>query len=469
MSFITFIFISLITYNFSYDLDENKIKQIDEMINNQMKEAKLKTVGFIITNSTTTLYQNVYGETNGISEKTPFVIGSITKSFTSLALLKLNISLNQTLDNFNLGDYLDEELLKDITVGELLNHTSGLDSFSSRRIADKGNYFYSNYGFGLLGKIIEQKSNEKYSDFVKNEIFKPLNMINSHATYNSAIIDSYDNFLGSCSKYKSLESEYKFNDGFFIPAGYISVPIEDMGYYLRFYLNKDNKQYVSQITEGKVEIGYNIKYGMGMVITNRSDYIKYSHSGVTASFLSQMYIYPEIDIGFFVVINTNDIICGMPTTQFMNNLESLIIYDIYDGIDSSLFFSIHFTIDILIILIIAFPLIYLIITIVRKIKRKKYTWFIGVKGIISFSFDFLVLIILPITILIIFYATHLKYITIFKRDVSFIIVMVTVLLMLNFIIKLIYLILYKKFIEVRGEETDNKVEQISLRYSDEEE
>ena len=273
------------------------------MINNQMKEAKLKTVGFIITNSTTTLYQNVYGETNGISEKTPFVIGSITKSFTSLALLKLNISLNQTLDNFNLGDYLDEELLKDITVGELLNHTSGLDSFSSRRIADKGNYSYSNYGFGLLGKIIEQKSNEKYSDFVKNEIFKPLNMINSHAAYNSAIIDSYDNFLGFCSKYKSLESEYKFNDGFYISAGYISVPIEDMGYYLRFYLNKDNKQYASQITEGKVEVGYNIKYGMGMVIANRSDYIKYNHSGATASFLSQMYIYPDIDIGFFVVIN----------------------------------------------------------------------------------------------------------------------------------------------------------------------
>ena len=129
-----------------------------------MKNAKLKTVWFIITNSTTTLYQNVYGETNGISEKTPFVIGLITKSFTSLASLKLNISLNQTLDNFNLGDYLDEKLKKDITIGELLNHTSGLDSFSSLRIVDKGNFSYSNYGFGLLGKIIEEKSGENYSD-----------------------------------------------------------------------------------------------------------------------------------------------------------------------------------------------------------------------------------------------------------------------------------------------------------------
>ena len=206
-----------------------------------------------------------------------------------------------------------------------------------------------------------------------------------------------------------------------------------------------------------------------MSITNRKDYIKYSHSGSTASFLSQMYIYPDIDIGFFVVTNINDIFSATNNLQFMNNLESLIVYDIYDGINSSLFFYIHFTIDIVIILIIAIPSIYLIITIVRKIKRKKYTWFIGVKGIISFSLDFLILIILPITILIFFYATYLKYITIYKRDIAFIIVTITVILMVNFVIKLVYLILYKKFIEVRGEETDNKIEPIVQNYSSEEE
>ena len=41
--------------------------------------------------------------------------------------------------------------------------------------------------------------------------------------------------------------------------------------------------------------------------------------------------------------------------------------------------------------------------------------------------------------------------------------------MVNFIIKLVYLILYKKFIEVQEEETDNKVEPIARNTSDEEE
>ena len=47
--------------------------------------------------------------------------------------------------------------------------------------------------------------------------------------------------------------------------------------------------------------------------------------------------------------------------------------------------------------------------------------------------------------------------------------MVTVFLMVNFIIKLVYLILYKKFIEVQKEEDDNKIEPIDLGYSGEEE
>ena len=81
----------------------------------------------------------------------------------------------------------------------------------------------------------------------------------------------------------------------------------------------------------------------------------------------------------------------------------------------------------------------------RRIKRRKYTLFIGVKGKIIFSVDVLVLIILPLILLIVCYATDpsLKYTTIFNRDITFIIIIVTLTLILNFIIKIVYLLLYK--------------------------
>ena len=57
--FIFLIFlISLFINSINYELSQDRIKKLDEIINSLMKLAKLKTVGFIITNSTNTIYQN---------------------------------------------------------------------------------------------------------------------------------------------------------------------------------------------------------------------------------------------------------------------------------------------------------------------------------------------------------------------------------------------------------------------------
>ena len=58
--FSIFIIVSLFVYNTTFELTEDKIKILDEMIQSQMKKAKLNTVGVIITNKTSTIFQNVY-------------------------------------------------------------------------------------------------------------------------------------------------------------------------------------------------------------------------------------------------------------------------------------------------------------------------------------------------------------------------------------------------------------------------
>ena len=99
----------------AFNLDETRKKKLEELIKTQMKLADIHTMGIVISNKTDTIFQNVFGEDTKANSQTPFIIGSISKSFTALSILQLNISLNQTLDNFNLDDYLDEDLLKDIT------------------------------------------------------------------------------------------------------------------------------------------------------------------------------------------------------------------------------------------------------------------------------------------------------------------------------------------------------------------
>ena len=67
---------------------------------------------------------------------------------------------------------------KDITISELLNHSSGLNSFSSSIISKRGTFSYSNYGYALLGKIIEKISKKSYHDYLDEKIFNDENQIN---------------------------------------------------------------------------------------------------------------------------------------------------------------------------------------------------------------------------------------------------------------------------------------------------
>ena len=464
--FIFLIFlISLFINSINYELSQDRIKKLDEIINSLMKLAKLKTVGFIITNSTNTIYQNIYGEIDKVTTKSPFILGSVSKSFTALGLLNLNISLNQTLNKYDLNDYINEKDAKDITISELLNHSSGLDSFSSHRIYNKGYFNYSNYGFALLGKIIEKESNKKYEDYMSETIFKPLKMINTHASYHPDIIDSYDFFLGFRTKYRNIESE--IGDGFYVPAGFISSSVEDMGNYLRFYLNKseENQKYVKQMTEGNFSVGYNINYGMGMVIQKKNGQTIYHHNGDTNSFSSKLVIYPELDIGFFLVTNTRDSLCLGPREEFFEAIENYLILDSFDGLDNSSFFFNHFTYDIIFLFIIAIPLTYLIITIIRKIKLKKYSWFIGIKGKIIFGFDLFILVIAPIVFIIIFYTVNptIKMAIDMIRDLKFIIFAPSSILFFIFLIKLGYFFTYNKLFN-KYDLSNRNIENMDLDY-----
>ena len=441
--FYCFLFLQLFILISAYDLDDKKKRQLENLINKEMKLANMHTLGIVITNKTDTLYQNIFGESDAANTKTPFVIGSVSKSFTALATLKLNISLNNTLDKYDLGDYLDEDLLKDITVGELLNHTSGLDSFSPKRVTQRGTYSYSNYGFALLGKIIEKESKKNYADYIEENIFKPLNMNNTRAKYRDSIIDSYDNFLGARCKYTSLKKEMEQKDGFYIPAGFISTSVEDMGDYLRFYLNESNIEYISNMTVCNLEVFYNRFYGLGMMVTKRSDHIVYEHGGTTNSFRSYLSVYPDLDLGIFMVANTADILFKQSISQFFTDINDFLAYGLYNGVDGSLSFCAHFTFDIIFFILIGIPITYLVITSVRKIKRKKYTWFENTKGKIIFGVDVFVLCILPIIILIFCYGVNGDVTDV--KDLLFVVIVICIALWLNFIVKIVYIILYKKY------------------------
>ena len=141
-----------------------------------------------------------------------FRLGSLTKQFTAVAILMLEQEglLKVTDDiNLHLPDYPTHG--KIITIENLLTHTAGIfnmtaiPGFFANTSQTEMNteelleifkdlpldfepgtkMSYSNSGYVILGAIIEKISNKSYGTFVKERIFAPLGMNNSH--YGSAI------------------------------------------------------------------------------------------------------------------------------------------------------------------------------------------------------------------------------------------------------------------------------------------
>nr|WP_255682805.1 serine hydrolase domain-containing protein [Dyella sp. 2HG41-7] len=159
--------------------------------------------------------QIVFDECRGLAERTfnvpvdhqtKFHIGSIDKMFTAVAIAQLveagKLSWNDTLAKL-VPDYPDQAIAKKITVWQLLHHTSGLGDFlvpeffeHSERYVNPADYVgfiarqpvlsepgkqlnYSNAGYMLLGRIIENVSGESYFDYIQRHVFEPAHMVSS--------------------------------------------------------------------------------------------------------------------------------------------------------------------------------------------------------------------------------------------------------------------------------------------------
>ena len=135
--------------------------------------------------------------------KTRFRIGSMNKMFTAVATLQLakagKLDVKDTVGKY-LTDYPNKDIASKVTITHLLTHTGGTGDifgpeFEAHRLelktiddylklyGSRGPKFepgtrweYSNYGFILLGAIIERVSGQSYYDYVREHIFEPAGM-----------------------------------------------------------------------------------------------------------------------------------------------------------------------------------------------------------------------------------------------------------------------------------------------------
>lgn len=295
-----FLFIIIISSLFPQKLQaQSEMKEkLDNMLNGFPQKAPGGVVVVLENNSI--LYSGAYGLANlewNIPNATniKYRIGSLTKTFTAIAILQLEDEKKLTLQD-KVKIWLPELDIDDrITIGNLLSHTSGIQSNNKELGFLPGERMnYSNYGYILLGQIISKCSGTSYDNYIKEHIFKPLGMNDSGYEHSNEIITR-------------KASGYRFVQNGVIPAPYFDMegPGAAGGLYstandlILFEKALSGNSCINKMllekafTPYELNNGQETTYGFGWMVRNYKGWREVSHGGDIEGFNCYFAHFPD--------------------------------------------------------------------------------------------------------------------------------------------------------------------------------
>lgn len=313
------------------DRNSNK-KQIDNYsnrIDSLIQTSKPRSFNgvILITQNGKTKYSKAFGFAN-FEKKTPltlennFRIQSNSKQITAVLTLK-EVEKGKIDLQSRIREYLPEikqPWADTVTVHQLLNMSSGIISIDKPLIFEPGtDYRYSNPAYGILGKIIEKVTGNKYVNLANN-LFADQKMNNTFCyemgmdANHNMLVNGYtiSNGQPELVDFYSIErgrTEEEWNN--FIPAGGIISNLEDLNTWDinlhsgKILKPKTYKQMVDYNITGQHDAFGNEKigYGYGVRIDNKSSFKNIGHAGRGLGFASTKFYIPEKNIDVIMLEN----------------------------------------------------------------------------------------------------------------------------------------------------------------------
>ncbi|WP_426476214.1 serine hydrolase domain-containing protein [Chryseobacterium sp. CBSDS_008] len=247
-----------------------------------------------------------------IDSNTIFAIGSVSKQFTAVLILlqmeqgKLSVKdkASKYLKEFQTREY------ENITIHQLLNHTSGLNMLGGKLMFKSGSdFFYSNDGFNTLGKIVEKVSGKPYSENVL-ELFKKAGMTHSSTGDIFTGKNFASAYLGTPGTFQEVPNMPKRLGGREIgtPAGGILSTIQDLHswnnalYGGKILKPETLKMFMAKSSERRHAIFGKMGYAYGIML-NIGQPNSYFHSGYIKGSPSLNIYYPDTKTSVIILSN----------------------------------------------------------------------------------------------------------------------------------------------------------------------
>jgi len=255
-----------------------------------------------------------------IAPEMVFRLGSITKQFTAMAILKLAEQGKLALDD-EITKYLPDAPThgQKVTIEHLLTHTSGIKSYTSlaewRKVirqdltpqqimdlvknepadfAPGEKFLYDNSGYVLLGMILEKVTGKAYGDWLAETIFSPLGMTHTSYGADAPIIP------GRAAGYEGESGHYR-NAAYLsmtqpYAAGSLLSTVDDLARWERAFfsgtlLRKD--LFDRMVTPYHLKSGKPTGYGYGLVIWSFEGHRVIEHGGGINGFSTELLTFPE--------------------------------------------------------------------------------------------------------------------------------------------------------------------------------
>lgn len=305
--------------------------QVGIMVNNE-----IEAFGFGVTNIEHPLK---------VTGKTLFQIGSISKTFTATAVMRLvemgRIDLDATVRTY-IPDFRvqDKEASERATVRDLLTHTGGWfgdffhdtgpgDDAMKKYAADMSRleqlsplgalWSYNNAGFYLAGYVIEVVTGKKYEDVLKELIFDPLGL--SHCFFDPGKMMTYPVAVGHTVEDGEIVIDHPWAlPRAIYPAGGINSNVRDLMVYARFHMGDGTtesgemllqKATMEQMQSAQISIhGDKHVMGLSWFIKEINSVKNLYHWGSTVGQTALFWMVPGHDLAFAILTNngTTDVL-----------------------------------------------------------------------------------------------------------------------------------------------------------------
>jgi CubicO group peptidase (beta-lactamase class C family) len=340
-------------------LDADLAASVDAHVLDVMETLNIPGAAVAIVRDGDVVYLKGYGRADDqgrlVTPQTPFVLASVSKSFTALAVMQL-VEAGQIDLDAPLTTYLpwfrtaDADASARIRVRDLLYQTSGFSTRTGREfsqdttpeglenlirslsgaalVAEPGSdsFNYSNTNYDIMGLIVQTITGMPFHDYVRTAIYQPLGMTHSFsvpelaAAREAGLSTGYTSWFGGVTA-----SEYYFPAAH-VPSGGLISSAEDLARYVQMHLN--GGEYAGQrllSAEGierlhradgstfREPFGYAMGWFSGLLPDAplvREEEVVYrsmiSHDGWSTGWRTQIVLLPGENLGIVTLMNSDD-------------------------------------------------------------------------------------------------------------------------------------------------------------------